>query len=88
MASKKLPDTAETISLLQAKEEAHDVVTELLEKNIELQEIYNCLQPLLYSLSVKLYAEDDNTITLQKLVQDSVEWIDQGIIPVKYKELQ
>jgi len=84
----KLPDTAESVSLLKAKQEAHDTVSGLIERNLELEQIFEALQPLLYSLSVKLYKEDDKDISLQKLVQDSVQWIEDGTIPVAFKELQ
>ena len=84
----KLPEMAESVSLLQAKQDAHDTVSGLIERNLELEQIFESLQPLLYALSVKLYAEDDKDISLQKLVQDSVQWIEDGTIPVAFKELQ
>jgi len=83
----KLPDMKESVSLLKATQEAHDTVSGLIERNLELEQIFEALQPLLYSLSVKLYREDDKDISLQKLVQDSVEWIENGTIPVSFKEL-
>lgn len=87
MKDKKLPDTAETFSLLQAKQEAHDTVSGLIERNLELEEIFENLQPLLSALSVKLYADNNETILLNKLITDSVDWIEKGIIPVSFKEV-
>jgi len=71
----KLPNSTESVSLLKAKQEATDTVTELLEQNLEMREIYNALQPLLYALSVALYGEDASDISLQKLVEDSVKML-------------
>lgn len=78
----KLPNTAESISLLEAKQDAHDTVTHLIERNMELEEIFQNLQPLLYALSVKLYGDDDAPVSLGVLIEDSLKMlgVDQGTI--------
>lgn len=69
----KLPDTATTIQTLQATPEAHDAVSGLIERNLELEQIFEALQPLLYTLSVACYGDDESDVSLQKLVEDSVK---------------
>ena len=54
---------------------AAEYVENLLARNIELEEIYDSLQPLLFELSVVLYKEDSATITLDQLVTDSIKLI-------------
>lgn len=71
----KMPDSITSFSLLQAKTEATDTVTRLLERNIELEEIYDALQPLLYYMSVKLYGDNDEKIPLAKLIEDGVTYL-------------
>lgn len=71
----KLPDTAESIQTLKATQEAHDTVSGLIERNLELEQIFESLQPLLYTLSVALYGEDDSDVSLAKLVEDSVKML-------------
>jgi hypothetical protein len=75
----KLPNTAKTIETLSAKVEAVDMVDGLINRNFELEEIHAVLAPLLYALSMKLYT-DETPVTLSKLVQDSIEWINRGEI--------
>lgn len=75
MTDKKLPGMAESISLLQAKQEAQDTVSGLIERNLELEDIFEALQPLLYTLSVALYGEDASDVSLSKLVDDSVKML-------------
>ena len=72
---KNMPDTAKVIETLQAKTEAVDMVDGLIRRNLELEEIFETIQPLLYALSVVLYKDDDSTVGLGKLVEDSVHWI-------------
>jgi hypothetical protein len=75
MADKKLPDTQESVSVLKAKQEAHETVSGLIERNLELEDIFEALQPLLYTLSVALYGDDASDVSLQKLVEDSVKML-------------
>lgn len=69
----KLPSNAETIQSITVRQDAHDTVTGLIERNLELEEIFETLQPLLYALSVKLYADNTEPITLNKLIEDGVK---------------
>ena len=70
-----LPNPITTVETLQAKQDAHDTVTGLIERNLELEEIFENLQPLLYELSVKLYGDNSETITLNKLIEDGVKFL-------------
>ena len=72
----KLPDMGQTVEAISAKVEAIDAVDGLITRNFELEDIFEALQPLLYSLSVKLYGEDSSDVGLNKLVFDAVTWID------------
>ena len=72
----KLPDMGQTVEAISAKVEAIDAVDGLISRNFELEDIFEALQPLLYSLSVKLYGEDSSDVSLNKLVADAVTWID------------
>lgn len=65
----------ESVSLIQAKQDAHDTVSGLIERNLELEQIFEALQPLLYTLSVALYGEDTSDVSLAKLVEDSVKML-------------
>lgn len=69
-----LPNTKTTVETLMAKQEATDTVTKLLERNVELEEIFQVLQPLLYTLSETLYPSDD-PVSLGTLVADAVEYL-------------
>lgn len=71
----KLPEAAQTFEVLQAKQDAVDTVSSLIERNMELEAIFENLQPLLYELSVKLYADNNETITLNKLIEDGVKFL-------------
>ena len=56
-------------------QEAIDAVSGLIERNLELEQIFENLQPLLYELSVALYGENDEPVTLNKLIEDGVRYI-------------
>ena len=71
----KLPSTTSVMETLVAKTEAHDTVSGLIERNLELEEIFETLQPLLYELSVLLYKDKSDPIGLNKLVEDSVGYL-------------
>ena len=66
----------QTVENISAKVEAIDAVDGLITRNFELEDIFEEIQPLLYSLSVKLYGEDSSDVSLSKLVYDAVTWID------------
>lgn len=71
----KLPSTERIIETLTAKTDAVDFVDNLLSRNIELEEIFQVLQPLLYELSLILYKDNDEPVSLSKLVAESVEYL-------------
>lgn len=56
-------------------QEAIDAVSGLIERNLELEQIFENLQPLLYELSVALYGDNDAPVTLNKLIEDGVRYI-------------
>lgn len=47
----------------------------LIERNQELEDIFENLQPLLYSLSVALYGDDADDVALNKLIEDALQFI-------------
>ena len=79
----KLPSTTSVMETLVAKQDAKDTVTGLIERNLELEEIFEALQPLLYALSVKLYADNTDPIGLNQLIEDSVKYLNVEDIKVK-----
>jgi hypothetical protein len=75
----KLPDIVTSFETIVAKQEAVDTVSRLIERNLELEQINEVLQPLLYALSLRLYTED-TPISLTQLVEDGIQWINKGEI--------
>jgi len=75
MDSKKLPVASETLTTLQAMPEAKEVLERILERKQELEDMVQIIQPLLFTLSVALYGENDETVALDKLVFDAVSFI-------------
>lgn len=79
---KKLPQTAFTVGnsdgkteTVITKEEASIELDRILERNMELEEIFAALQPLLATLSEALYGEDDSPVALNKLIDDACAFI-------------
>lgn len=72
---KDMPDAAQTIHSLQASVEAKQILNNILERKQELEDIYNIIQPLLYTISVALYGDDSDTVDLHKLVTDAINLI-------------
>ena len=70
-----LPSTKTSIETLTAKVDAVEMVDGLIKRNMELEEIFQCLQPLLFALSTKLYAEDDSPRDLGSIVEDAVHFL-------------
>ena len=70
-----LPDNQETIHALQASEQAKQILNNILERKQELEDMVQIIQPLLYTISVALYGENDEKVDLQKLVTDAVNFI-------------
>lgn len=54
---------------------AVDAVDSLIQRNLELEQILGTLQPLLLELSIKIYKDDDKTISLDQLVADGIEYV-------------
>ncbi len=72
----KLPSTEVSVETLVAKSEAHETVSGLIERNLELEDIFEALQPLLYTLSVALYGEDNpEPVALGKLIVDACAYL-------------
>lgn len=71
----KLPDMKESIHKLQAGPEAKEVLERILERKQELEDMVQIIQPLLYTISVALYGENDETVALDKLVFDACAFI-------------
>ena len=74
-----LPSAMETINrvneeLVRNKEAAIPWVENFIQRNTELEEIFNTIQPLLYELSRALYT-DDQPVALNKLVEDAINYI-------------
>lgn len=70
-----LPNNQTTIHTLQASDEAKEVLNRILERKQELEDMIVIIQPLLYTISVALYGENDETVQLDKLVTDAVNFI-------------
>jgi hypothetical protein len=65
-----------TVETTITKAEAALELDRILERNMELEEVMEALQPLLYTLSVALYGEeDDSPIPLNKLIEDACAFI-------------
>lgn len=71
----KLPESQTTIHSLTAGPEAKEILNNLLERKQELEDMFVVIQPLLYTISVALYGEDNSEVSLAKLVQDAVDLI-------------
>jgi hypothetical protein len=71
----KLPDMQTSIETIQAKPEAIDMVEGLIKRNMELEEIFQMIQPLLAQLSINLYKDDNSPVDLFKLIADSIEYL-------------
>jgi len=75
---KKLPSLVETIKTLEASEIAKEVLDNILERKQELEDYVAVVQPLLYTISVALYGEDNaEDVALSKLVFDAINLINR-----------
>lgn len=63
---------------LSANKDANDTAQALLSEYMELREIYQAIQPVLFELSEALYGEDDSPIPLEKLIKESIQWIKEN----------
>ncbi len=71
-----LPSTKTTVETLINKESARPWVDNFIERNNELEAIFEILQPLLYKLSVTIY-ESGEDVSLHKLVTDAIAYLDK-----------
>lgn len=78
----KMPDMKTSVHALSASAEAKEVLERILERKQELEDLVQVIQPLLYTISVALYGDDNADVSLAKLVQDAVDLINhrQGTI--------
>ena len=71
----KLPTIVESFKTLEASAEAKEVLERILERKQELEDMVQIIQPLLYTISLALYGDDDSDVSLDKLVTDAVNFI-------------
>lgn len=71
----KIQSTAESFRTLQASAEAKEVLDRILERKQELEDMITIIQPLLYTISLALYGDDDSDRSLSELVTDAVNFI-------------
>jgi hypothetical protein len=57
------------------QQEASLELDRILERAQELEEVLLALQPLLYTLSLALYGDDDSEVSLNQLIEDSCAFI-------------
>ena len=50
-------------------------IGKMIERNQELEEIFEALQPLLLTLSIALYGEDASDVALNTLIEDALRFI-------------
>jgi len=84
----KLPDTKTSVETLQSKLDAERVLATILERKQELEDYVAIVQPLLYTLSVKLYGDNSETISLDKIISDGIKHINGDVLTIEAKELK
>ena len=67
--------TPEEVTEIFSHQDAATAVENMLTKLKEQDEIMALLQPLLYTMSNLLYGADASTVTLDKLVRDSIQYL-------------
>lgn len=80
----KLPDTATSIETLQSKLDAEKVLATILERKQDLEDYVAVIQPLLYTLSMKLCGEKTE-MPLRELVELSINHINGSVETVEVK---
>lgn len=74
----KLPDIVETFQRVSAMPEAKEILDRILERKQELEDYVAIVQPLLYTLSMVLYADNNEPVSLQKIINDGIEHLNKG----------
>ena len=75
-----LPKMAVSIENIVAKQDAVDLVDDLIKENKYLQDVFAAIQPLLFAMTEKLYKDNSGeeiNVQLGQLVEDSVKWINE-----------
>jgi hypothetical protein len=73
----KLPDMRTSIESLKARPETMETLNNLLERKQDLEDYVAVIQPLLYTLSVKLCGEKTE-MPLKDLVEMSIKFIGEA----------
>lgn len=80
----KLPDMRTSIESLTARPETIESLTKLLERKQDLEDYVAVIQPLLYTLSMKLCGEKTE-MPLRELVELSIKHINGDVETVEVK---
>lgn len=71
-----LPNAKETVHTLTASEAAKETLDNILQRKQDLEDYVAIVQPLLYTMSIALYGEDDaSDVDLSELVSDALAYI-------------
>lgn len=79
-----LPETKTSIETLQSKVDAEKVLATILERKQDLEDYVAVIQPLLYTLSMKLCGEKTE-MPLRELVELSIKHINSDMVTVEVK---
>ena len=79
-----LPNTTTSIETLHSKLDAEKVLATILERKQDLEDYVAVIQPLLYTLSVKLCGEQTE-MPLRELVELSIKHINGDMVTVEVK---
>ena len=82
-----LPNMRTSIESLQARPETMETLNNLLERKQDLEDYVAVIQPLLYTLSMKLCGEKTE-MPLKDLVEMSIKHINGDVVTVEAKELK
>jgi hypothetical protein len=73
-----LPNTVAVVHNLTASAAAKETLENILQRKQDLEDYVAVVQPLLYTMSVALYGEDDHSdVDLSVLVSDALVYINQ-----------
>lgn len=75
--TKSIENSNLSVETLFSKQDASEELQRILDRNVELEEIMLALQPLLASLSVALYGDDDKPILIATLVDDACAFLNK-----------
>ena len=82
-----LPNMRTSIESLQARPETMETLNNLLERKQDLEDYITVIQPLLYTLSMKLCGEKTE-MPLKDLVDMSIKHLNGDVVTVEAKELK